>query len=97
MAVVTHPRIYDPPSTPEQAVAQVDAWSESPRLVLLAEDDAYWPLLREAVLTAGVRGPRIHDARIAALCQLHGVAELWSADRDFTRFPQLTVRNPLVA
>jgi hypothetical protein len=27
----------------------------------------------------------------------HGVSELWSADRDFTRFPQLAVRNPLMA
>jgi uncharacterized protein len=39
----------------------------------------------------------IHDARIAALCVLHGVSELWSADRDFGRFSQLRVRNPLIA
>jgi uncharacterized protein len=26
----------------------------------------------------------------------HGVRELWSADRDFGRFPGLHVRNPLV-
>ena len=38
----------------------------------------------------------VHDARIAALCGYHGVAELWSADRDFTRFPSLRTRNPLV-
>jgi hypothetical protein len=42
------------------------------------------------------RGPRIHDARVAALCLHHGVRELWSADRDFSVFPQLRVRNPLV-
>jgi predicted nucleic acid-binding protein len=42
-----------------------------------------------------VVGVRIHDARIAALCLYHGVEELWSADRDFTRFPTLAVRNPL--
>lgn len=41
-------------------------------------------------------GPRVHEARIAALCLLHGVGELWSADRDFSRFPELEVRNPLV-
>lgn len=41
--------------------------------------------------------PRIHDARIAALYLHHGVTELWSADRDFSFFPQLRVRNPLVA
>jgi len=43
-----------------------------------------------------IEGPRVHDARIAALCLLHGVNELWSADRDFSRFPALEVRNPLV-
>jgi hypothetical protein len=43
-----------------------------------------------------IAGPQVHDARVAALCQLHGVRELWTADRDFGRFPGLTVRNPLV-
>jgi len=43
-----------------------------------------------------VSGPQVHDARVAALCQQHGVTELWSADRDFGRFPGLSVRNPLV-
>ena len=43
-----------------------------------------------------VQGGMVHDARIAALCLDHGVAELWSADRDFSRFPSLRTRNPLV-
>jgi hypothetical protein len=30
------------------------------------------------------------------LCQNHGVRELWTADRDFGRFPDLKVKNPLV-
>jgi len=38
----------------------------------------------------------IHDARIAAICLAHGVQEFWSADRDFSRFPDLNVVNPLV-
>jgi predicted nucleic acid-binding protein len=33
---------------------------------------------------------------IAALCLHHGVSELWTADRDFTRFPALRTHNPLV-
>jgi len=41
-------------------------------------------------------GARIHDARIAALCRHHGVRQLWSADRDFGRFSELPVVNPLV-
>ena len=45
---------------------------------------------------SGVTGPKIHDARIAALCLDHGVDELWTSDRDFSRFRALRVRNPLV-
>ncbi|NNK63615.1 MAG: VapC toxin family PIN domain ribonuclease, partial [Gemmatimonadetes bacterium] len=51
--------------------------------------------LERAVSGSRVAGPRIHDARVAALCDYHGVRELWSADRDFTRFPDLRTRNPL--
>jgi hypothetical protein len=95
LSIVTHPRIYDPPSTLEQALAQVDAWIESPSLILLSEDDEYWLGLRALLARARVAGPRIHDARIAALCLRHGVRELWTADRDFGRFADLTTRNPL--
>ena len=45
------------------------------------------------VAAAKLKGPRIHNARIAALCFHHGASELWSADRDFSAFPQLKVRN----
>lgn len=41
-------------------------------------------------------GEAVHDARIAALCLQHGVSELWSADRDFGRFPKVPVLNPLI-
>jgi predicted nucleic acid-binding protein len=56
-------------------------------LVLLARD--LWQ--------ARVVGPEVHDARVATLCLQHGVRELWSADRDFGRFPGLRTVNPLVA
>ena len=95
-AVVTHPRIYDPPSTPDQAATQIEAWLSAPSLVLLHEVSGYWSVVRQWLDRAQVRGPMVHDARVAALCRLHGVRQLWSADRDFGRFPDLAVRNPLV-
>jgi uncharacterized protein len=95
LAIVTHPRIYLPPTPLEASLAQVDAWLESPSLVLLAESDQHWPELRSLTTRGRVTGARIHDARVAALCRQHGVRELWSADRDFGRFPGLTVINPL--
>lgn len=96
IAITTHPRIYSPPSTLDEACDQIEAWRESPTLILLSETDDYWPTIKRLVSRALIVGPAVHDARIAALCLYHGVTELWSADRDFSRFPDLRVRNPLV-
>ena len=96
-SAVTGPRAVDYPTPPEAAIAQLDAWMESPTLVLLGESTGMWPLLRNLLLDSGVVGPRTHDARIAALCIAHGVRELWTADRDYGRFPGLRTKNPLVA
>lgn len=95
-SVATHPRAYSPPSAPDQAIRQIEFWLESPTLQLLAETPTHWSVLRELIGKAKLQGPMVHDARIAALCVAHGVHELWSADRDFSRFPDLRVRNPLV-
>ena len=96
LAIVTHPRIYAPPTPLERAVDQIEAWLESPNLVLLSESEDYWPQLRFLIEAGRVTGPLVHDARVAALCQQHGVSELWTADRDFSRFAGLVVRNPLI-
>jgi toxin-antitoxin system PIN domain toxin len=97
LAIVTHPRIYTPPTSLPRALNQVDAWLESPTLVLLAESADHWPTLQPILARGRIAGPQVHDARIAALCKQHGVRELWSADRDFNRFAGLAVVNPLVA
>jgi toxin-antitoxin system PIN domain toxin len=97
LAIVTHPRIYAPPSTPEQAVNQVDAWLESPSLVLLTEGSDHWTTLRDLLTRGRVSGPLVHDARVVAVCLSQGVRELLTADRDFGRFPRLKTRNPLTA
>jgi len=97
LAIVTHPRIYDPPTPQDDALEQVACWLEVSTLVLFAEATGYWPTLRETLATSRVAGPRVHEARIAALCRQNGVRELWTADRDFGRFAGLRFRNPLVA
>ncbi len=96
LAIVTHPGIYDPPSPLSAALDQVDAWLEAPGLVLLSETSSHWSELRVMLERGRVSGGRVHDARVAALCREQGVLELWSADRDFSRFPDLAVRNPLI-
>jgi hypothetical protein len=95
-SVVTHPRIYLPPTPSKLALSQLDAWLESPSLVLLAEATEHWPVLRGLLDGGKIVGPQVHDARIAALCVQHGVKELWTVDRDFGRFPKPKVKNPLI-
>jgi toxin-antitoxin system PIN domain toxin len=96
LAIVTHPRIYAPPTPVARALDQVDAWLESPTLAILTESAEHWQTLRALIAGGRIAGPQVHDARVAALCRQHGVRELWSADRDFSRFASLTVLNPLV-
>jgi uncharacterized protein len=96
LAIVTHPRIFANPTPIPAAREQVEAWLESPGLVLLAETRGYWPRLKDLLESGRVSGPRVHDARIAALCLNHGVSRLWTADRDFSRFPGLATSNPLI-
>jgi toxin-antitoxin system PIN domain toxin len=90
-------RLYLPPTPLEAAFEQVEAWLESPSLVLLGETDAHWRTLRLLAASARISGGAVHDARIVALCVQHGVSELWSADRDFSRYGQIKVVNPLLA
>jgi uncharacterized protein len=86
LAIVTHPRIYAPPTPLEMAIDQVEAWLESPSVTLLAESEAYWSELHTVLREGRIAGPQVHDARVVALCRLHGIRELWTADRDFSRF-----------
>lgn len=53
-AIVTHLRVDNPPMPTDAALAQVDAWLESPSLVLLTEPERHWPTLR--ALTASAPG-----------------------------------------
>jgi len=80
----------------EAALTQIDIWLESPSLALLTETPTHWSILRAVLVDSVVTGPRVHDARIMALCLQHGVREFWSADRDFSRFAGVRVVNPLV-
>src|SRR5204863_4745253 len=87
IAIVTHPKVYAPPSTLPEAISQVEAWLECPTLEAIGETREHWSVLKSALLTGNIRGPMIHDARVAAICVQHGVKLLWTQDRDFSRLP----------
>ena len=97
LTVVTHPRVYDPPTTMSVALQAVEAIRSSPAMVTLGEAPGHGAVLARLLLASRAVGPKVHDAKIAAICLSHGVTELWTADRDFSYFPELRTRNPLVA
>jgi uncharacterized protein len=96
LSIVTHARIYRPPTPLLKAMEQVEIWMESPSLRLLGELSGHWKELKEILASGRITGGAVHDARVAAICREHGVRELWSADRDFGRLTGVTVRNPLL-
>jgi toxin-antitoxin system PIN domain toxin len=96
ISITTHPGIYKPASTLSEALSFLESLLGSPQMHQRSESPGYFEKLRVLATAARLSGPRIHDARVAALCLHHGVRELWSADRDFSAFPQIKVRNPLV-
>jgi uncharacterized protein len=94
-AVVTNRRIYSPATTFEDAVSQIQNWMMSPSLRVLSENAQFWRHYAEIGKAANASGGHLHDVRIAAVCRAHGVTEIWTADRNFSRFPGLLIRNPL--
>ncbi len=91
--VVSHPRLFNPPTPAKEALDQIAALLESPSVRLLAPGSAYWKIFDQAVRASGANGNLVFDAQIAAVCLEHGATTLLSEDRDFARFPGLTIQR----
>ena len=91
LRVVTHRRVFNPPTPLEEALSAIDALLESPTVRLLTPSERYWTLLTDTARRAQTTGNLVFDAQIAAVCLEHGVEALVSEDRDFTRFQGLNV------
>jgi hypothetical protein len=94
LRVVTHPRVFDPPTDVRIALEDLASLFESPSLVLLGEGPSHPLQMRTAITDSGAAGNLIHDAHIAAILAEHGVKEFWTEDRDFSRFQGLRIRHP---
>lgn len=94
LRVVTHPRIFAPPTDLAEAIDGVENLFESSSLRLLGEGPAHLRHLRATLIDGKAIGNHVHDGHIAALLLEHGVTEIWTADRDFRRFPGLRVIDP---
>jgi toxin-antitoxin system PIN domain toxin len=94
-SVVTNPKIWkQAASSPEEAWKQLEVLFAAPSLRVLSEPEGFASVLAGFARRARVRGPVIHDARIAAICIAHGVDKLLTRDRDFSLFPELTLEDP---
>jgi len=78
----------------QQASEIVDGWLGQSNIQLLMPGDQHWPLLRNLLIEGQASGPLVSDAVIAALAIEYG-GVLYTADRDFARFPGLRWVNPL--
>ena len=67
LVVVTHPKFFNPASSPEQALAQIDTWVAAPRMRALHSDSQHWRVLSDLARKAKFTGGQFRDPRITAI------------------------------
>lgn len=94
LRISTHPSVFGRPLDPATARTNLDGLLGRPHVRCPGECDGFWDLYQSTVDLDVVRGNLVTDAYIATLMRQHGVATIWTADRDFRRFPGITARDP---
>ncbi len=82
------------PIAPKRALAWIDTLLAR-GASLSTPGPAYWDSLRSLLATALPIGTDVFDSQIAAVCQEHGIEEIWTFDRAFFPYSHLRVVNPL--
>ena len=93
LRVVTHGRVFNPPSTVTQAVAFIESIAAAPSCEVLRPGPEFLAMLADTVRRTEARGNLVFDAQIAALCREYGVDTILTNDRDFVRFEPLQVQD----
>jgi uncharacterized protein len=93
LRVLTHPRVFVPPTPPDAAVDWVERLRATPNAVVLAPGERHWEIFAGLLRASGAAGNLVSDAWHAALAIEHG-CEWVSDDSDFARFPELRWRRP---
>jgi uncharacterized protein len=96
LRLVTHHRVFDPPSTVVEALEAVRDLLAPPVVRVLSETARHPMLLARVLQESRVSGNLVHDAHLVALALEHGVHEILTLDGDFARFAQIASRNPFV-
>ena len=91
--VVTHRRVFSPPSSIAQAIAFIEGIIAAPTCEVVGPGGEFLDRLLAVAREADARGNLMFDAQIAALCHEHGIDAVLTNDRDFQRFQGLQVRR----
>jgi toxin-antitoxin system PIN domain toxin len=97
LRIATHPRIFAQPLSPADALSNVEALLNLPRVRVVSEAEGFLQVYREVSGSFPVRGNLVPDAHLAALLRQHGVGRLYTADADFRKFAFLEVRDPFIS
>ena len=95
LRVITHPRVFNPPSDLATGLEFAQVIRNQPNAIPIAPGPRHWDIFKNLCEAAGVKGNMIPDAFLAALAIESG-SEWITTDRDYSRFPGLKWRHPLV-
>lgn len=94
LRVVTHPRVFSPPTPMAEALRFVQIVRSRPNAVVVSPGERHWEIFARLCTGSAVKGNLVPDAFLAALAIESG-SEWITTDRDFNRFAGLRVRHPL--
>jgi len=94
LRIVTHPRIFNVPTSLEEALHVVARLRAQHNCVWVKPGARHWEIFIQLCRSAGAKGNLVPDAYLAALAIESG-SEWITTDRDYSRFPGLRWRHPL--
>jgi toxin-antitoxin system PIN domain toxin len=94
LRITTHPKIFNPPSPPEDAWLFAEALLNQPTCSILMPGPRHWQIFRELCQTTRATGNLIPDAFFAAMA-IEAECEWITTDGDFSLFPGLRWRRLL--
>ncbi len=89
-------RIYTHPLSPTEACLLIERWLSQPNVRILQPGPRTWRYLGRMCEEGQAKGAMVMDAHLAALAMEHG-ATIATSDRDFMRFPDVRIVNPVAA
>ena len=95
LRIVTHPKIFNPPTPLDQALAFANQLARHPHTVFLKPTDQQWTIFTRMCEQVHAKGNLIPDALIASFAIDAGCL-LITTDGDYSRFHGLQWRHPLV-